>query len=97
MIITTTPNVEGRAIARYHGIVTGETILGANIFRDIVGGWPTAREQEPGRGCEAVRREMKARAVALGSVAFVRGDLDYEVINSMSVVSFADAAVAVER
>ncbi len=73
MIITTTPSVEGQKITRYHGIVTGEAILGANIFRDlfaavrdIVGGRSAAYEQELGRARETALREMEERAADAG-------------------------------
>ena len=101
MIITTTPSVEGRAIARYHGIVTGEAILGANIFRDlfaqvrdIVGGRSGAYEKELGRARETALREMEERAAAMGANAIVGVDLDYEVINNMLMVSASGTAVS---
>jgi len=69
MIVTTTPSVEGHRITGYKGIVTGEAILGANIFRDvfagirdIVGGRSAAYEQELGRARETAMREMEERA-----------------------------------
>ena len=102
MIITTTPSVEGQKIARYHGIVTGEAILGANIFRDlfasvrdIVGGRSAAYEQELGRARETALREMEERAAMLGANAIVGVDLDYEVINNMLMVSASGTAVTV--
>ena len=103
MIITTTPSIEGRRIARYHGIVTGEAILGANIFRDlfaqvrdIVGGRSAAYEQELGRVRETALREMEERAAILGANAIVGVDLDYEVINNMLMVSASGTAVTLE-
>ncbi|MCB2135548.1 MAG: heavy metal-binding domain-containing protein [Rhodobacteraceae bacterium] len=103
MIITTTPSIEGRRIARYHGIVTGEAILGANIFRDlfaqvrdIVGGRSAAYEQELGRARETALREMEERAAILGANAIVGVDLDYEVINNMLMVSASGTAVTLE-
>ncbi len=102
MIVTTTPSIEGQKIARYHGIVTGEAILGANIFRDlfasvrdIVGGRSAAYEQELGRARETALREMEERAAALGANAIVGVDLDYEVINNMLLVSASGTAVTV--
>jgi uncharacterized protein YbjQ (UPF0145 family) len=102
MIVTTTPSIEGRSIARYHGIVTGEAILGANIFRDlfasvrdIVGGRSAAYEQELGRARETALREMEERAAMLGANAIVGVDLDYEVINNMLMVSASGTAVTV--
>jgi uncharacterized protein YbjQ (UPF0145 family) len=101
MIITTTPSIEGRTIRQYHGIVTGEAILGANIFRDlfaqvrdIVGGRSAAYEQELGRARETALREMEERAAAMGANAIVGVDLDYEVINNMLMVSASGTAVS---
>jgi uncharacterized protein YbjQ (UPF0145 family) len=100
MIITTTPSVEGHRITAYKGIVTGEAILGANIFRDvfagirdIVGGRSEAYEQELGRARETALGEMESRATALGAQAVVGVDLDYEVINNMLMVSASGTAV----
>ncbi|MBL9057678.1 MAG: heavy metal-binding domain-containing protein [Rhodobacteraceae bacterium] len=100
MIVTTTPSIEGRAITGYLGIVTGEAILGANIFRDlfagirdIVGGRSAAYEQELGRARETALREMEQKAAALGAQAIVGVDLDYEVINNMLMVSASGTAV----
>ncbi len=102
MIVTTTPSIEGQKIGRYHGIVTGEAILGANIFRDlfasvrdIVGGRSAAYEQELGRARETALREMEERAAMLGANAIVGVDLDYEVINNMLMVSASGTAVTV--
>ncbi len=100
MIVSTTPNIEGRAITRYHGIVTGEAILGANIFRDlfasvrdIVGGRSAAYEQELGRARRTALAEMEAEAVKIGATAIVGVDLDYEVINNMLMVTASGTAV----
>jgi len=103
MIVTTTPTIEGRRITRYHGIVTGEAILGANIFRDvfasvrdIVGGRSGAYEKELGRARKTALEEMQAEAVRLGADAIVGVDLDYEVINNMLMVAASGTAVTVE-
>ena len=100
MIITTTPSVEGYQIADYKGIVVGEAILGANVFRDIfagitdiIGGRSGAYEKELGRAREVALAELEERAVALGANAVVGVDLDYEVINSMLMVSASGTAV----
>ena len=103
MIITTTPSIEGRRINSYLGIVTGEAILGANIFkdvfasiRDIVGGRSAAYEQELIRAKELALDEMRQRAAMLGADAIVGVDLDYEVLgsgNSMLMVSASGTAV----
>ena len=101
MIVTTTPSVEGKSITQYHGIVTGEAILGANIFRDIfagirdiVGGRSAAYEQELGKARKTALAEMQERAQALGATAVVGVDLDYEVINNMLMVSASGTAVS---
>lgn len=100
MIVTTTPSVEGQKITRYHGIVTGEAILGANIFRDlfaavrdVVGGRSAAYEQELARARETALGEMEERAAQMGANAIVGVDLDYEVINNMLMVSASGTAV----
>ena len=86
----------------YHGIVTGETILGANIFRDvfagirdIVGGRSAAYEQSLAQARETAIGEMMARARDLGGNAIVGVDLDYEVINNMLMVSASGTAVTI--
>jgi uncharacterized protein YbjQ (UPF0145 family) len=101
MILTTTPSIEGRPIRRYHGIVTGEAILGANIFRDlfasvrdIVGGRSAAYEQELAKARETALAEMQDKARAMGADAVVGIDLDYEVINNMLMVSASGTAVS---
>ena len=78
MIQTTTPTIEGRTIDRYHGVVTGEAILGANIFkdffasvRDIVGGRSAAYESELQRAREIAFGEMQQQAAERGSYNFV--------------------------
>ena len=103
MIVTTTPSIEGRRIAAYHGVVTGETIIGANIFRDlfagirdIVGGRSGAYEKVLAEARESALREMQDRARALGGNAVVGVDLDYEVINNMLMVSASGTSVTVD-
>ena len=100
MILTTTPAVEGREIAQYHGIVAGEAILGANVFRDIfagitdiIGGRSGAYEEELGKAREVALTELEERARAQGANAVVGVDLDYEVINNMLMVSASGTAV----
>ena len=100
MIVTTTPNVEGRTIETYHGIVTGEAIIGANVFRDvfagitdILGGRSGAYEASLAEARETAIREMESRAAALGADAVVGVDLDYEVINNMLMVSASGTGV----
>lgn len=102
MITTTTPAIEGKSITDYRGIVTGEAIIGANIFkdifaavRDIVGGRAGAYEKALGDARTTALGEMEARARALGANAVVGVDLDYEVINNMLMVSASGTAVIV--
>jgi len=103
MLITTTPTVEGRPIADYLGVVVGEAILGANIFkdlfgaiRDIVGGRAGAYEREMERAREIAFEELAQKAAALGANAVVGVDLDYEVVGekgAMMMVSVSGTAV----
>ena len=100
MILTTTPSVEGRSIAEYKGIVVGEAILGANVFRDIfagitdiIGGRSGAYEEELGKARQIALQELEERAAARGATAVVGVDLDYEVVNNMLMVSASGTAV----
>lgn len=105
MIVTTTPNIEGKQIVEYLGIVTGEAIMGANLFkdlfasiRDIVGGRSAAYEQELVKAKELALQEMKERAMEMGANAILGVDLDYEVLgqnNSMLMVSASGTAVKI--
>lgn len=106
MILTTTPSVEGRKISRYCGIVTGEAILGANVFkdlfagiRDIVGGRSATYERELQRARDIALAELEERARVVGATAVVGVDLDYEVLgqgNGMLMVSASGTAVVLE-
>ncbi|MFW5655422.1 MAG: heavy metal-binding domain-containing protein [Roseicyclus sp.] len=103
MITTTTPSVEGRRVSAYHGIVVGEAILGANVFRDIfagitdiIGGRSGAYEQELGKARTVALQEMQDRAREMGANAVVGVDLDYEVINNMLMVSASGTAVTLD-
>ena len=106
MTITTTPSVDGKRIVKYHGIVTGEAILGANIFkdlfagiRDIVGGRSAAYEAELRKARQLALEEMRLAATELGATAIVGVDLDYETVGgqgSMLMVSVSGTAVSVE-
>ncbi|MBM3280358.1 MAG: heavy metal-binding domain-containing protein [Candidatus Handelsmanbacteria bacterium] len=106
MILTTTPNLDGRRIREYRGIVTGEAIMGANLFRDffagirdIVGGRSAAYEKELDRARQLAMEELTERANQLGADAVVGIDLDYEVIGqagSMLMVSVSGTAVTLE-
>ena len=103
IVVTTTPSVEGRAIAQYLGLVTGEAIMGANIFkdlfagiRDIVGGRSAAYETELRRAREVAMQELQQAAMELGANAVVGIDLDYETVGaqgSMLMVSVSGTAV----
>lgn len=103
MIITTTPSVEGKTITQYFGIVTGEAILGANLFkdlfagiRDMVGGRSAAYERELQNARDIALAEMSERAGRTGADAVVGVDLDYEVLgqgNGMLMVSVSGTAV----
>ena len=105
MIVTTTPSIEGQAIREYKGIVTGEAIVGANVFkdlfagiRDIVGGRSATYERELGRARQIALDEMAEAASQLGATAVVGVDLDYEVLgsnNGMLMVSASGTAVVV--
>lgn len=103
MLNTTTPSLEGKEISTYYGVVTGEAILGANIFkdlfagiRDIVGGRSGAYERELQKAREIAFREMNERAQALGANAVVGIDVDYETVGAnggMLMVSVTGTAV----
>ena len=103
MIMTTTPAIEGKTIREYHGIVTGEAIVGANIvkdflagIRDIVGGRSAAYEQELRKAREIALEELRDAAERQGGNAVVGIDLDYEVVGqggSMLMVSVSGTAV----
>ncbi len=102
MICTTTNILEGKKIITYHGIVTGETIIGANIFRDffagirdIVGGRSGAYEEVLREARETAMKEMQEKASALGANAVIGVDLDYETVGqSMLMVSVSGTAVS---
>lgn len=106
MLMTTTPNIEGKRITRYAGIVTGEAIIGANIFsdffakvRDIVGGRAGAYEGALADAREIAMKEMGEAAARLGANAVVGVDLDYEVLgqtNGMLMVTVSGTAVVAE-
>ncbi len=104
MIVTTTPGVDGRKIGDYLGLVSGEAVMGTNIFRDwfagirnIVGGRSGSYEKELKAGREAAVAAMLEQAQALGADAVVGVDLDYEAIGgddkTMLMVSVNGTAV----
>jgi uncharacterized protein YbjQ (UPF0145 family) len=106
IIVTTTPGIEGRRIMRYAGLVTGEAILGANIFkdlfagiRDIVGGRSATYERELRSARDIAVTELRQAAAELGANAVVGVDIDYETVGgsgSMLMVSVSGTAVVVE-
>ena len=103
MIVTTTPNVEGQPVTDYLGIVSGEAIMGANMFkdmfagiRDIVGGRSGAYEEELRRAKDIAMSEMTDNARRLGANAILSVDLDYETVGSngsMLMVTASGTAV----
>jgi uncharacterized protein YbjQ (UPF0145 family) len=99
MILTTTPTVEGRPIRTHLGIVTGEVIVGANIFsdlfasvRDIVGGRSGAYENALRDARNQALAELQAEAADLGADAVVAVDLDYEVLGKAGSVLMVSAS-----
>lgn len=107
MLLTTTNNIEGKRIVTYHGIVSGETIIGANIIRDlfagirdIVGGRSNAYEEVLKEAKEAALLEIEEAARAKGANAVIAIDLDYETVGSsgsMLMVTAAGTAVTIEN
>jgi uncharacterized protein YbjQ (UPF0145 family) len=103
MLMSTTSIIEGRTVSRYLGVVTGEAIIGANIFRDmfatvrdIVGGRSATYERALAEAREVAMGEMQKRAEELGANAVIGIDLDYEVLgqnNGMLMVSVSGTAV----
>lgn len=106
MTVTTTPNIEGKQVARYLGVVTGETIFGMNLvrdffasIRDIVGGRSKSYEEVLSRAKDEALGEMLERAKTLGANAVLGVSLDYEAIGqsgSMLMVTCSGTAVWVE-
>ncbi|MEQ9302376.1 MAG: heavy metal-binding domain-containing protein [Marinoscillum sp.] len=103
MLITTTNNIEGKQITEYYGMVTGEAIIGANIFKDffaaitdVVGGRSGAYERALKDAKEIAMKEMQERAQAMGANAIIAVDLDYETVgkdSGMLMVSASGTAV----
>lgn len=104
MLLTTTPTIEGKTITNYYGIVSGETIIGANFIkdfmagiRDIFGGRSGAYEEVLREAKESALQEMSEQAARLGANAVIGVDLDYETIGSngsMLMVTAAGTAVS---
>ena len=106
MLVTTTPIIEGKRIIRYYGIVSGETIIGAKVFRDFlagirdfVGGRSGAYEEVLRQAKDTAIREMEEQAARLGANAVIGVDLDYETVGgsgSMLMVTATGTAVTIE-
>ena len=105
MLISTTPNIEGSPIQSYKGVVTGETIIGANLFkdfmagiRDIIGGRSGSYEKVLREAKDTSLAEMQQRAEQMGANAIVGVDIDYETIGqngSMLMVAVSGTAVVI--
>jgi uncharacterized protein YbjQ (UPF0145 family) len=107
MLVTTTPVIDGKTVSQYFGLVSGEAILGANLFkdlfasiRDIVGGRSEAYEQELLKAKQIAIDEMCKQAQAMGANAVIGVDLDYETISmgssNMLMVAASGTAVTVQ-
>lgn len=102
MLILTTPTIEGKTIVKYHGLVSGQAIMGANLFkdlfarvRDVVGGRSASYEQELRRAKDLAMKEMADECTSMGGNAIVGVDLDFETIGeSMLMVSASGTAVS---
>ena len=105
MLLSTTPTIEGHTIREYKGLVTGETIIGANFWkdikasiRDIVGGRSGSYERVLREAKDTSLREMEERARQMGANAIVGIDIDYETIgaeNAMQMVATSGTAVVI--
>jgi uncharacterized protein YbjQ (UPF0145 family) len=105
MIVTTTQSIEGKRIVDYKGVIAGEAVLGANMFkdmfagiRDLVGGRSGTYERELQKAREIALDELKSKAQELGANAVVGVDIDYEILgkeNGMLMVSASGTAVVV--
>jgi uncharacterized protein YbjQ (UPF0145 family) len=103
MLMSTTSVLEGKPVSRYLGVVTGEAIIGANVFRDIfasvrdiVGGRSATYERGLAEARTVALQEMEQRATELGASAVIGIDIDYEVLgqnNGMLMVSVSGTAV----
>jgi len=104
VLVSTTNTIEGKRIAAYYGIVSGDAIVGANIFRDlfasvrdIIGGRAAGYERALQEAKQAALGDMTAAAESLGANAVIAVDLDYETVGqSMLMVSASGTAVTLE-
>ena len=104
MLITTTNSLEGKTIETYHGIVSGEAIMGANIVRDIfasvtdiVGGRSAAYEDKLAEGRKIAIEEMTERARAIGANAVIGVDLDFETVRDGMMMCIATGTAVTIR
>ncbi len=104
MIVTTTSSLDGKSIETYHGIVTGEAIMGANIVRDlfasvtdVIGGRSSAYEDKLAEGRRIALEEMQDRARAMGANAIVGVDLDFETIRDGMMMCVASGTAVTYR
>jgi uncharacterized protein YbjQ (UPF0145 family) len=105
MVITTTPSIEGHPVREYKGVVTGETIIGANVIKDFMasltdffGGRSGQYEKVLIEAKDTAMREMMQRAQQMGANAIVGIDIDYETVGqsgSMLMVSTSGTAVVI--
>ena len=105
MILSTTPTLEGHPIREYRGVVTGETIIGANVFKDFMasisdffGGRSGSYEKVLREAKDTAMREMTERAENMGCNAVVGIDLDYEKVGesgSMLMVTCSGTGVVI--
>ncbi len=105
MILTTTPTIEGYPVKQYLGVVASETIIGANVFRDIMaglrdffGGRSSSYEEVLKKAKDTALQELQERAAALGANAIIGIDLDYETVGSngsMLMVTASGTAVVI--
>ena len=100
MLLTTTNNIEGKKITQYYGIVSGETIIGANVFKDFFAGIRAGSYESVLREAkETALQEMSQQATRMGANAVIAVDLDYETVGgsgSMLMVTAAGTAVRYE-
>ena len=105
MILTTTPTIEGYPVKQYLGVVASETIIGANVFRDIMaglrdffGGRSSSYEEVLKKAKDTALQELQERATAMGANAVIGSDLDYETVGangSMLMVTASGTAVVI--
>jgi len=103
MIVSTTPSLEGRPVREYLGVVTGEAILGANVFRDlfagirdVIGGRSGSYEEVLREARDAALKEMQAEAQKRGADAIVGVDLDYETVSQGTMLMVTASGTAVK-